>query len=499
MPDTSAYRFIVNTGVAAVTSVFNIVIGFLVLTAAKNILGGIGLGVWSLALGLMAMASLVDFGFASALGILVARYAGRDGKNHLHQILNAFVVIAFPLALGISVGGVLMAPVLARLFVHDVVWHAQASLLFAMMFVIIGLQISGGLIGGVLVGYQKLGLFRIWRSVWQMLQSLGVLWMLYHDVNLGAIGLWMVLNTAGFIVTAWVIWLRCVPVRFNFSLPTKVAVYELWRTAISMQLGRMAGAMLGQADKFVLALLVGAIFAGWYTLAAKLAGSLLLLPGFMLAALAPVVSAMVGEQSHERAMSLLRLVSRYLNLIIFPLAGFIWLYTDPLLQWWLGHVDAHIMAATRILLLMYLLLAMQQPYVDVLLGMGRNRVVARFGIVVIVMNIPTSLLLVDFYGFLGSYWASLMVVCLASISFFSAALSELMIPLRIWINDWIRPLLATALTVMIMHSLPMTPQALLSAGACMAAGGAIYIVCAWFLGGFNHEDILRFRQVWRER
>jgi len=499
MPDTSAYRFLVNTGVTAVASVFNFIMGFLVLTAAKNILGNTGLGVWSLALGLAAMAALVDFGFGSALGILVARYAGSNEKNHLHQILNAFVVTAFPLALGITVIGVLIAPVLARLFVHDAVWHAQASLLFAMMFVMIGLQVSGSLIGGILVGYQKLGIFRIWHSVWKMLQSIGVLWMLYRGVNLGGIGLWMVLNTAGFIITTWVIWLRYVPVRFNFSLPAKAAVHELWRTAIPMQLNRIAGAMLGQVDKFVLALLIGAIFSGWYELAAKLAGALLFLPGFMLAALAPIVSAMVGEQAHGRAISLLRLVSRYVNLVVFPLAGFIWLYTEPLLQWWLGHADAHIMAATRILLLMYLLLAIQQPYVDVLLGMGRNRVVARFGIVVIVMNIPTSFLLVDVYGFPGSYWASLMVVCLASVSFFSVVLSELMIPLRVWINDWIRPLLATALTVMIMHLLPMTPQAFLSTAACMAVGGTIYAVCAWFLGGFNHEDILRFRKVWRER
>ena len=75
--DTSAYKFLLNTGVSTLTTLLNVVMGFWVLAVAKDSLGDIGLGVWALGMSFTAMAALVDFGLGPALGILVAKYAGQ--------------------------------------------------------------------------------------------------------------------------------------------------------------------------------------------------------------------------------------------------------------------------------------------------------------------------------------------------------------------------------------------------------------------------------------
>ncbi len=489
----------VNTGVTAATSGINFLLGFFVLAAARRELGDVGLGVWSLALGLLAMSALVDFGLGSALGILVARHAGGGDRARLNDTLNAYLATAFPLAIIVAVAGAFSSPWLARHLVGDPAWNAQASSLFALMFLALAMQMAGSLIGGVLVGYQMLATFRAWHVFWQMVKSLGTLWLLSHQTNLTMLGWWMVLGSAGFIATAWGVWMRRVPLRLTLSRPSPAAICELWHVAVPLQLNRLASSILGQVDKFVLALLVGAAAAGWYELAARLAGALLFLPGFMLAALAPLISALAGGQARERAMGLMWLSSRYVGLMVFPMAGFIFLYGDSLLHWWLGRSDAQVLMACRVLLGVFLLLSLQQPFVDSLLGMGKHRLVLRFAVVVILANIPASTLLVSVYGFAGAYWATFLVVLAASAIFFRAVSVELDIPLSRWAREWFRPMSAAGLTMVAMSFTPVRPLSLGQVIVCLGLGACCYALFALALGAFTREDVRRLRGAWAQR
>ncbi len=499
VPDTSPRRFLVNTGVTAFTSAVNFFLGFLVLSAARQSLGDAGLGVWSLAMGLLVMSPLIDFGLGAALGIVVARHAGSGDGDRLNEALNAYASMAFPLAAVVTFAGVFASPWLADSLIRNSEWNGQAATLFAFVFGVIGMQIAGSLIGGVLIGYQLLSEFRIWNLIWQTVKTLGIIWLLHRHADLHMIGWWLLIGSAGFIVTAWSLWMKRVPVRMKLARPSRAAIRELWHAALPLQLNRLAGSLLGQVDKFVLALFVGAVMAGWYELSARLAGAILYLPGFMLAALAPAVAAISGSGAHDRALDMMRLSSRYLNLLVFPLAGFLWLYAPPLLHWWVGDVNGSVVISARVLLGMFFLLVVQQPMINALLGMGKQHVVLRFSLIVVLLNVPVSAILVWHYGFLGACWGSLTTVVIASALFFAALFRERIISAGCWKDAWLRPMPATAITILAMGILPLSPGSLPAVIKCLVVGGTLYFFLIFLTKAITMDDIKRFRAAWESR
>jgi len=473
--------------------------GFFVLSAAKEMLGDSGLGVWALAMSFATMAALIDFGFGPALGILVAKYSGKGDSNFINQSVNAFVFISLPLALAITIIGLMIAPFLAASFVVDASWKMDASVLFSLMFVTISLRLIGSVLGGLLIGYQFMGVFKIWMAIWALIRTLGILWLLYDGQNLQIVGAWVVLTTVGGLLSATLLLHRSIALRIELRQPSKVSMQELWQTALPLQTARMAGAILGQADKFILAGMIGVMYAGWYELAAKLAGSVLLLPGFMLAAMAPLVSAMVGKGEHLRVKRLLHFTTRYLNIIAFCMTGFLFLYADIILVWWLGDVAAEVILATRVMLVLFLIMAVQQPYIDNLLGLGDKRTVMRFSLIVLFANIPLSLFLVDRIGFSGSYWSTLIVVIAASFFFFMKAFVRLELTWRDWLGQWKTPLLASVGTTLVLYPFALIPNTLMACLMALTFWVMIYVFILWLLRGFGKEDVMLFINAWKAR
>jgi len=499
MVNTSAYRFMMNTGITGITTLLNLVMGFIILSVAKTMLGDVGLGVWALALGLAGMAALVDFGFGPALGMLIAKHANQADTVKMNQHINAFVVTAFPLAFLILLVGVVISPLLAAAFVEDMTWQNEAGALFALMFVVIALRLIGSMLGGVLIGHQMMGSYRAWLGLWSLIRGSGIVWLLYEGIALGWIGSWIVLTTVAGHLTVTLLWYKSISLRYTFAKPSSESIKELWNTAVPLQVSRMSAAILNQADKFILAWMIGAAYAGWYELAAKMAGVVLFFPGFMLAALAPLISAMQGDGEGERIKKLLQLTTRYLNIVVLPMAGFLFLYADSILHGWLGSVDAEVVMAMRVMLLVYLVLAMQQPYVSTLLGMGDRRVVMRFSLVILCVNVPLSLMLVERYGFAGSYWATLFVVLIASIYFFTYAFLKFKLSLRAWLKQWLAPFVATLLSTLCMYNLSFSPDSFLLAMESVCIWAGIYVLFLWLIGGVGSSDIKLFHQAWKNR
>lgn len=497
--NTTAHRLLFNTGMTGFTTVLNLFLGFLVLSSAQDILGEVGLGVWVLAMGFAAMAALVDFGFGPALGILVAKYAGAENTKHIEESINAFVFIASPLGFFIAVTGLFVSSYLADTFVKDVLWQAEASVLFALMFLTIAIRLLGSLLGGLLIGYQLMAQFRAWLAIWAVIRAMGILWLLHEGVSLRWIGAWVVVTSVGGLLTTLILYHQSIPISIRVSLPSKAAIRELWRTAIPLQTARMAGAILGQVDKFVLAGLLGASFAGMYELAAKLAGSVLLVPGFMLAAIAPLVSAMVGQGEHQRVERLLEITFRYLSIIVFAMAGFLFLYTEGLLVWWLGEVSEEVVLATRVMLIMFLMMALQQPYIDALLGRGDKRIVMNFSLVVLLLNIPLSIVFVYYAGFSGSYWASLSVVFFGSLLFLYKALPQLNITISVWLKLWAYPFTATVITMTCMYPFNFVTDSLLSVSFALFIWLLTFLCILWLIGGLERKDMSILLQAWKQR
>ncbi|RME86341.1 MAG: polysaccharide biosynthesis protein [Zetaproteobacteria bacterium] len=388
------------------------------------------------------------------------------------------------------------APFLAQALVRDPAWASEAASLFAWVFATIGWQVAASLIGGVLVGYQRLAEFRLASGCWQLIRGVGVIVFMRAHASLGWVGLWWFAGSVGLAAHALWLWRRYVPIHWRWVRPAGNAVRMLWGVALPLQINRMGGAMLGQVDKFVLAVWLGATAAGAYELAARLAGLVTLMPGLMLAAVAPAVAAMGRED--RRTQRVVIVSSRYLHLAVFPLAAFLWTEAAPILHAWVGETDKAVIAAARVLVLAFALLAVQQPLANTLIGIGKERIVLRFSLLVVLLNLPMSIALVARFGLLGAAWATALVVALAAASFFAVALRSSALPWRAWAEAWWRPALALVPMIAWAQTWPEARSWADIAGA-FASGVAIYLAAAWFARAITVQDWRMIRAALEKR
>ncbi len=493
-PDLSRRRLAFNTAMGALGNLVTLALGLLVLGAARKGLGEAGLGVWALAMGLLALAPLADFGLGAALGMDIARKAACGDDDAMREGVNAYLVIALPLAALVVLVGMLAAPALVALLQVPQALHADAVQLFRLVFAQLGWQLAIGAIGGVLVGHQLLGLFRGWQIVWQIVRFGGA-WLLLQRGAMVAAGTWMLAGAIGFGLSCLWLWHRHLAFRHRFGLPSRSAIAALWRLALTLQAQRIAGALVGQADKFVLAALLGAIAAGWYEIGARLSGLISYVPTILFSAAAPYLAALSGAGRNEDMTRFLLVSARLVQLAALPVAVLVAAHPEPWLRLWLGEVQAPHVLAVRVLAVMYLVLALVQPLAQTLLGAGMTAPVARASVAFIFSAPLLSLAMTKLWGFGGGCWAGALAAVLFLFVLVRESLAVLENSTRHWLRENARGLLAALLAFALLAPWqPQHPLAVLGKAACFALA---QLALAFLLGFVRRQDVAMLAGIWR--
>lgn len=402
---SSGSRVVRNTGLTLASIGIPLFAAFLVMPSLARHLGAARFGMLGLTWALLEYFSLFDVGLGRATTKFVAeRVATRSPE--LPQIV--LVSMTSQLLLGAAAGVILslVTPLLVGHFLvvpADMTVEARRSLeVLSLMlpFVLLSLGLRG-----VLEAAQRFDLsaaIRTPSSAATFIIPAVAAWF-----GIGLPGILLLLLVARVVTCIALIFgvRHALPgvrwsLRIRWRLPRALVSFGGW-----IAVSNVVSPVLVYLDRFVLGAVLGLTAVGFYTPAYELSLRLLIIPGSLLTAMFPMVSATSLHDASERAR-LTRIFSlslRHLLLLLAPAVVILCVFAPEVLRLWLGaEFAARGATALRILAIGVTINGLSHVPCGYLQASGRPDVPAKFHILELAIHLPLTWMLVKSFGITGA-------------------------------------------------------------------------------------------------
>ena len=434
-------------------------------------------GLFALALSLIGIFGIFDFGIGRALTKLLAeRLALGEVEDAASLTKTGLVLLSL-----LGVAGALVLAALAHLWtdhglsirgdLHDEVLHALYVLCVAVPFVILNAALWG-----VISAFQKFRVANLVNMPILALYYIGPLIVLRFVDSLVAV---MLVLVACRLVMTYCYWRICIG-----EMPTLANARTDWRHA--RELGRLGGWMtvsnlvwpaLMYVDRFLVASVVSAAAAGYYATPSDLLGRFSLVSIAVMNTAFPAMAAAFRTDMEHAAALVRRSILAIASILFLPALVCV-AFSHEILTLWIGPAFAGPAAPVMQWLALAVILgaadAVVSGFID---SIGRPDVNAKFSIGEIVLYVPVLVMLLHMFGITGAAIAWTLRVGFDL--FVRVAIVNRLVPA-------LRPVLTRVICLIIVAtfalSLPLLAQPLLERVAIMGASLAIYLAALWVWG-----------------
>ena len=442
-------------------------------------------GIFSLALSLIGIFGIFDFGFGRALTRLVAeRLAAGDEAHAAPAVLSGLVLMT---GLGVIGGGVLA--VLARAYALHLLdlpppLAAEVSLALMLLCASAPLVVLNAALWGVLSAYQRFSAANIVNLPIMALYYLGPLAILPFFDSLVAVIAVLVGCRAVMTIAYAAIVLDTMPT-LRTARPDWRATMPLLRFGGWLTVSNLAWPALLYLDRFVIAAAISAEAAAWYATPFDLILRFTIIPIAIMQSGFPAL-ATTYRDAPEAAARLVRLATIAILATLFPAALLAITAASPLLTLWLGApFAAHAAPVLQILGVGVLFMCADTVPVGMLDAIGRPELNAKLAFATLLLALPLLAILIPIAGIEGAALAWTLRVIATFIA-------------RLWLCHRHYPALAPEFP----RLLPPLAAALLAIVASLysapaaIAGSALLAVVMWTRGlaaGERMAVFVRFR------
>jgi len=478
-----------NTAFNGLGRLWEAAVGLVLIAYIVSRLGAEGYGLWSVVAAFTGYAALFDVGFGSGYAKYVAEYAAKGERGKISGVVTSglffylifgavFVGVLWP-ATGFLMDG------MARVFGDssgswsdaarrdDIRYLVQWSLvLFAVgncvapfTAVQAGLQRMGVTNAiGVLISFVKIA-----ATVFYLESGYGVRGLLYTQA--WVLGVFLVCS----VVAAYRL---CPELRIGPGQVSRDMLNRLFQFGWRTQVSRLSNLIMFQTDILVIAFLLNDLrLAGLYQIGVELANKMRQVPAVLWSALIPAASELDAREDHDTIQQLYVRSTKYVALLVMPMAAFIGGAAGLLIPVWQGF-DANWAISVAVLQWMvfgYVANIVPGAGVTVALGMGRPDVQMKAGLISLSVNIALTLALVQTIGFWGVPVATVVSMVVSWLWFAGAMRGLVDVGLGALWRDAIRGAVVAAIPV----GLFALGGSYLSESISTRVEGGAGLVCIW--------------------
>jgi O-antigen/teichoic acid export membrane protein len=276
------------------------------------------------------------------------------------------------------------------------------------------------------------------------------------------------------------------PTKASALEPSRISARRWLRESWPLFLNQLLQGLFFKVDGLLLPGLAGTAAAGVYAAAYKVSEGAGIVSSSFTLALFPRLSR--GTDPTEAY----RLALRLLFQVAFPLAAGTALLADPIIAVVGGREYLPDSAVALAILICYLPLSYANGLTQYLLiSAGRQRLLTTAFVAALVFNLVANLLLIPRYGYVGAAWVTVASELVLLIPFQRAA-AKVASGVSLWREATI-PLAATLLMAPVVWWLRDAVHPL----AAIVAGGVVYPLALWSLGGIDAQQRRLLRQLLR--
>ena len=359
-----------------------------------------------------SLLQLLDLGLAPTINREIARYSAVGNIRASGSLLHTLSVIYWGMAGVIALVVVALAPLISRYWLRaENIPVATVNHAVMLMALIIAFRWPVGLYQGALMGAQRIVILSIVSSAVVTFGSLGAVGILaFVSPTVQALFFWHIGVAAVYVFVmrsmAWRVVGRTEGIRFDLD-----SLRQVWRFSAGMSVVTLSALVFTQLDKVILSKILSLPEFGHYMLATVVASGLYVLVTPFFNAVYPRISVLVANGETEKLADVYRLSTRLLGAVLFPIAMVLAIFSEDIVQMWIGDPDIARSVAPLITLLtigsalhgvMHLPFALQLAY-----GMTRLPLIIN-GVLMVILA-PLIVVLTFLYGGLGAAIAWLVL------------------------------------------------------------------------------------------
>lgn len=370
-------------------------IPFLLTPRMLEAFGSEGFGLWSLTHSLLSLFTLLDLGLSSTL----VRFL--SGQKDVGKV-NRLVGTVLTLYLGLSFMGLSILAVVSSSLCPFAESPQAFSLLWLLGLRTVTIALPFGVLRSTLHARQDFVSCNLWQAILSVVYGALAWTALSLNADLIQIAKLMLFFAAVEHVGYFLLLKkRLVGFRIEWLVIEKSQLKTIWSFSMASTLSTLAGLILLKTDPLIVAFFLPLSAVTSYTLALKIAEGLLMLLKQGVNVLAPRFAAMWAREQKSQTRSLYLHAGR-LSLMGSALLGLpLLLYTPQLFKLWLGQCESEMVLTARILVLAALLSVPQMISSAALTMCGHHIFTARAALASTLMNLLSSVILVQFFGIVG--------------------------------------------------------------------------------------------------
>jgi O-antigen/teichoic acid export membrane protein len=379
-------------------------------------------GILTIAWMVVGYFSFFDLGLGRAMTNLIAQRLGRSRQDELPAIVWTANGIMAVMGLVGAIALAAISPVLTHslLKIPPSLQPETLHSLF-LLSIAVPLVISTAGFRGILEAQQKFGLLNIVKIPMGVATFLAPVAVLPFTNSLTALIGALVLARAIFLVACIGLALREMPaLRHRFAFD-KALLRPLFTFGGWMTVSNIVSPMMVYVDRFLIGSILSLAAVAYYATPFEVATKLLIVPGALVGVMFPAFSAAMAGDRIRGAM-LYRRAAKYTGLFLFPVCLLLIVFSQNLLQVWLGHDFAvHSTRVLQVLSLGVLANGLATIPFALIQGTGRADITGKLHLIELPFYLAAVWYLTVHYGIVGTAVAWLLRIVVDCVLLFLLA------------------------------------------------------------------------------
>lgn len=413
-PERKKHSLFRNTAAQSAPTVTSFALSILLAPIMLDRLGLAQFGVWAVTGALAQYAKLFDFGVTRSLARFVALYDARDDRRGIEETMAVGVVAVTVLGVVAVAAAALAAPLVSD--VLGVLDTAEMRLVLLSSVGILLCALYADVINAVPVGLRQMGPPNVAATATTVLNFVVSVAVLLSSTSLPT---YAVANFGAslFSMTFCLAALAYVWSRPYLSRPNRGRAREIVSFGVKSQMVTAAELVNVQTDKLIIAAMLGPRTAGAYEIANRVVQGVLAFGTMTLSALIPTATAEIVERGRTVIEDFYSRYTQRSLAIALPLFGVLCVSCPFLLVAWLGERPPE--TDQIVILLSFAFAASLTTGVAMTLVMadGHPGLVAQTAIMVVVLNVTSTLAVAPIFGLWGVLIATFAAEVAASTVF----------------------------------------------------------------------------------
>lgn len=473
--------FLFTQGLAANIS------SFLFLTIAARILSISNIGAVS-AVGMIGtlFTTIGTFAVPSGVTRYVSLYLGKSEKNTAKGIFKKSLKFGFLASVLISSACLALSGLISSLALND----PQLQIVIIVLAFDVGTIVFNSFLNAMLFGLQKFRLIALIGMTGSTLKLLGSTYFLFLGLNLlGVIIGWATADLAATFLLLFFVSTSLGKIKSS----NEFSFTEILRYSLPLYGASIIGYFSATVDKLIVLSLSNLAVLGIYSVAIAVVGVVVMISDSISSSLFPQLAQMHGRYGRDALKEASLRASRYIFLIFMPLAIGLAAIAYPTMRFFFG--ENYTLGSLPVMIISVVVALTSATVIinNLLLSLGRTRVVLEASVISVTIGATFSALLVSPLGSIG---AAIGRGALLSSSF---AYSAYRLRKTFGLYFDMRAFKASLLCTSIMAISVFAAQSLLGATYLLplyiAIGGAIYILMLRSLNVLNNQDARLLKEI----